>query len=847
MSDTPGINMQAVQNNSVHKQAVKDLLAIDDVAGYLKDPNDPKSYVPGYEPASFTKKLFDLKTLGVSPATENALTTPKADIQQIQKKLLKKLSAAEKTTYENSRETLTKPESKEDLVAAIKSLPNSPHKQTIIDLLVIDDIAGYTNKAGKFVAGYEVARFVSNYFKLTTLGVSKKIETALITPKADMQKIQKGLTAKLDTNAKNVYFTLRNRMTLPESGDDLVTTYCKLDSAESFCPKVSSVTPAEVNQGATNAKVVITGVNLPKDPKVDMGEKIQVKVVRANNKEIEVLITVANDTALGLRDFTVSTKAGWLEAKGKIEVAAKTDLPPFCNDGIDNDKDGKIDAADPDCKPGGKGEIAPKVDLNQPGCKDKIDNDKDGKIDGDDEDCLVNAGGEIKKKVKTAPLTSKPKPSTTMEKAAFWLQKKLKLEVPVYLGGRGFISGKKLTDLPYQNRAAAETDPNITAGVEINPTILGTEKEGALVKNDLIELNTPAKFKYTHFLQNKESLMLEAAVGAKLKLKTPWASPEAYANYGFKYADMGYPNKWFFSGMNHEAVGGIAVSHQADWANKFKFMAKLFVESHNSFFDWDKETVGFPFKGSDHAIKVGVEGTLPFTKLSDHWAIPDLTLRVAGTPWGTHEVPEIMPGFSSSSREGMTGWEAEAKLAFNNLKKYKPFIKGGYKETYIKGWPTISEAFWGVGVTSPEAGTFIFKGGSQWNINPYYGDNRPLFTEVNWTMPEEWAGGRLSGITLKLGCGLTKYPTAKEPYFFGGIEFKLGKVVTGKAPEEIIYPEPAPVKKEKKVPLKKEEEKPVKTPKRPAKPAPTKVEPAKETKKSEDATLKEIEALDKNM
>jgi hypothetical protein len=54
-----------------------------------------------------------------------------------------------------------------------------------------------------------------------------------------------------------------------------------------------------------------------------------------------------------------------------------------CNDGIDNDGDGKIDGEDPDCQ-------TPPTQEGPPGdatCSDGIDNDQDGDTDGADSDC----------------------------------------------------------------------------------------------------------------------------------------------------------------------------------------------------------------------------------------------------------------------------------------------------------------------------------------------------------------------------------------------------------------------------------------------------------------------------
>jgi len=54
-----------------------------------------------------------------------------------------------------------------------------------------------------------------------------------------------------------------------------------------------------------------------------------------------------------------------------------------CDDGIDNDGDGLIDAADPDCQTPPTTEGPP----GDPTCSDGIDNDQDGATDGADSDC----------------------------------------------------------------------------------------------------------------------------------------------------------------------------------------------------------------------------------------------------------------------------------------------------------------------------------------------------------------------------------------------------------------------------------------------------------------------------
>ncbi|WP_373501476.1 hypothetical protein [Desulfococcus sp.] len=56
-----------------------------------------------------------------------------------------------------------------------------------------------------------------------------------------------------------------------------------------------------------------------------------------------------------------------------------------CSDGIDNDKDGRIDCADSDCA-NASNCVAPKTETN---CSDGIDNDGDGKVDCADGDCAT--------------------------------------------------------------------------------------------------------------------------------------------------------------------------------------------------------------------------------------------------------------------------------------------------------------------------------------------------------------------------------------------------------------------------------------------------------------------------
>ena len=61
-----------------------------------------------------------------------------------------------------------------------------------------------------------------------------------------------------------------------------------------------------------------------------------------------------------------------------------------CNDGLDNDTDGWIDADDPICRAGSQNEtiVAGTAQYSALACNNNIDDDEDGDIDSDDADCV---------------------------------------------------------------------------------------------------------------------------------------------------------------------------------------------------------------------------------------------------------------------------------------------------------------------------------------------------------------------------------------------------------------------------------------------------------------------------
>lgn len=585
--------------------------------------------------------------------------------------------------------------------------------------------------------------------------VPGKIKPSAATLKKLFSLAKKQDPAKMQEVLENQY------LIDPSSNADLKIALCSLDPQNSYCPAISDVKPGEAKQGKP-AVIVIEGSNFLADTKVQLmldkktaDDKISILKTEVAPGKITLGVNVAGDAQLGARSVIISAAEGRVSAqKADAFSVVKADLPPYCDDGIDNDKDGKVDAADPDCAAGGLGEMEPTVVTTN---------------------------------------STEEEASTKMQIAAYWLQKKLKLQVPVQLGG-GDILAKDLNDAPVWNRAAIETTnnpPNVKAGISVNPTIVGKE-EDALVKYDPLTLKANARFNYAGYLQNKASHLLDAGAGFELKLNTDhYVAPSVYFQWDLNQNDYAFPNKWFYNGMSNQLTPGLALTHEAGkYLPKFPFRATLFSEYRHTIFNWDQKTQGYEFSGIDQAVWMGGELVLPFTKLGNgkHGAVPDLTIRAAGILGGQHEVPEVIGTLIGSSFEQMNGWEMEGKLQWNNSDPYKPYLRAGYRSLDLKGWPSVSEAFWGLGVYAPDAGQFEVQGSSAWNITPYYDESQSFSLLGSWTPTEDWLDGRLSAFTVNLGFNLTKDMDQKgynQLYGFVGVD--MIKLVTGKAPDKLVY------------------------------------------------------------
>jgi hypothetical protein len=96
-----------------------------------------------------------------------------------------------------------------------------------------------------------------------------------------------------------------------------------------------------------------------------------------------------------LDGFTVDPQFGANEGPFQLHVTITPNPPEQCHDGIDNDGDGLVDCADPECTNDGScfhcnNGQPPTAEFGPGRCTDGQDNDCDGKIDCADSDCSAS-------------------------------------------------------------------------------------------------------------------------------------------------------------------------------------------------------------------------------------------------------------------------------------------------------------------------------------------------------------------------------------------------------------------------------------------------------------------------
>ena len=334
-------------SNAANQRAIRDLLIIDDTAGYDADNNSAtfEDYVYGYEPASF---MNSTRFVSLSPATSTAInkfnivSRSYADVEKIRSGLRSKLDSTELTLYFSLRNKLNDPESKEDLRAVIRELKekglDSTKEQVIIDLLIIDDVAGYDadndpSTYEDFVSGYTPASFMYNP---AFISLRRETSTAInqynIRTKtfANVEEIRANLREDLTEADLDIYYQLRAMLTDPESKKDLRIALCHLEGG-SLCPSCDSTTLSL--QAGTPKQITIDGDNfdlLTEGGQIVFYNASDSEIARApfralSSTSITSTVTIPAGTPAGVATATIiptDTNVGTISVEGTIEITA---------------------------------------------------------------------------------------------------------------------------------------------------------------------------------------------------------------------------------------------------------------------------------------------------------------------------------------------------------------------------------------------------------------------------------------------------------------------------------------------------------------------------------------------
>ena len=391
------MDIQAIRSlSSDIKSTIRDLLIIDDITGYT---NNAGTFVAGYEPARLLPG-DNTEAVGVSQATQ-ILVEAGTDYYSISQQLLGQLDSGQQTTYQTIRDAhLIQPREAGDLPSALQAVESlsgfsDDVKRIISDLLIINDIIGYTNSAGVFVYGYEPAYLLPGDGNPGAIGVSQATQV-LVEAGTDYYSISQQLLPNLTTPNDEAYFYLRDRLTLPESEVDLYSDLCLLSPEEGFCPNISAVAVktideagtvsadvvAEVRQGQT-VEITLTGI-FPENPVIQFvlpsqtpSDLITTFPIGQNNyaadPDIAAITDYAQDQTAGTLTFRFTVPAGYPIVDGQVlpqvsllvishdnlffsgienvftinNAAVVAPTNTSCTDEIDNNANGLTDMEDP--------------------------------------------------------------------------------------------------------------------------------------------------------------------------------------------------------------------------------------------------------------------------------------------------------------------------------------------------------------------------------------------------------------------------------------------------------------------------------------------------------------------
>ncbi|MFC1540621.1 hypothetical protein ACFL4J_01120 [Candidatus Margulisiibacteriota bacterium] len=645
-----------------------------------------------------------------------------------------------------------------------------------------------------------------------------------------------------DQDPKNYQQVLEDQYLIdPNSNFDLRLALCSMDPETNYCPVIGGDT-VEIPKGE-KTKMAIPVQNiayLPGTPKItimltedaeDGKITYDPSTVAKSSDSIVVTFNVPADAKLGDRILLVATEDGrFTTAKPKafkvVEPSTNGDKPP-------------VIAVDPDhAAPGDTVALtltAENVDLStadevQSGAFNMLvikSNDgkkivlKKAKVNEDAkvQEYNIEVHDAAGKVIATAPFSVKPGEWTTMEKAAYLLQKQLGAEFNVSIGYSGFTGSHKLSDAPRTDQAAFENRQHLSLGLELAPHIVGAPDSDAFVKSKAVDLKFNGHLNYG-LMFGRDTQMLGTGLGTNLKLTiVPEFQPEIYGQFEHDQADFHNPSVWalygpqvhqgfllsrdaselLYEGHSNALTGGLAFNSEFQ-TGKLPWKLRLYGESYQDKFTWMQETQMNEFSGEDQAFRLGFLGTLGFSALSPK--APDFTAHISGIPWGTHEEPVWGPGVNSSMYHGLTGVGAEGKLAWSAVEKWQPYVLGGYSEVTMDNWDNGKMSEWhaGVGSTLPfmytQLGVLV---GGRNNITPY-GEDSPFYMMVSGgpATSRDILGGRLNAFSVSLTYDQFRDSQGTGYNALGGfLNVKLGTLIFGVAPDKpkVKIDEPAPAKK----------------------------------------------------
>lgn len=691
-------------------------------------------------------------------ANRNKLKTMSGLRQALDAKIT--ADSAMQAAYTDLASKLTVAQNNSDLLTVIASLSSlsldDTQKSIVRERLILEDFFQYLRIA--FIGNAPIA---SSAVKNALLGLDTgPIATLLgVTGAANINKLKtmSGLRQALDAriNAsdpmKTSYSTLATGLNYPQGNLDLISLLSSMNPCEAFSPVISGGNPMSVTQGDQQIAVTLTGNNLPDDPAVEVllnGNAdpsvtiVAGSVARQSDGSVQFKINVAADAL-----FDDAATAGVIENPRSFRVssAAYSQYAAVLVDALKVDK-----------------KAAPLPPLH-PNCSDGIDNDHDGKIDSADEDCNPahpNPNGES-----TPPAVT---PLSDWQRMSILVHDTYKLSAELGGGYGGFVPSY---DSPIQLRAAAER-PNLTLRVGLgspeNPvsaygpnsaaSVFGPQSSiWANTAHPWLEVLAYFQGAYEGFyhLGHDQTNRGNIALGATARfiaLNNYRLFFDLYGKFQFDGANYQYANRAYPTGIDYGPTGGVAVgsSFGTNWV-----LGRAFGEYSHYWFDWNRETLSQPFSGETQQARTGVELTMNFSKLAadptagaGRW-IPDLRLTGAAIPWGRVDVPNFWPVAPRDSYENVRGGDATLSLRFPNL-PWQPQLIGGYQRLDQEGWKPSQGYSVGIDVTPPKAGEFRATWSQAENVTRFYGGDVES-ARLRWTMPREWADGRLEAISIQPG------------------------------------------------------------------------------------------------